>query len=68
MGKKDHQLVTYVDADTHKRFNALAERLGDRPSALLRKLIMRTIREDPDGVTEMAPSGSRKKRTIKSPD
>ena len=67
MAKKDHKLVAHVDAQTYERFNALAERLGDRPSALLRKLVVRTVENDLTDLVDAGPLGSRRRRTAKSP-
>ncbi len=68
MAKKDHRLVTYVDAETYERFNALAERLGDRPSALSRKLVIRAIEDDVAGLIDPGPLGGRRRPTAKSPE
>ena len=68
VAKKDHKLVAHVDANTHKGFNALAERLGDRASALLRKLAVRAIQDDADGLLEARLIRGRKRRAAKSPD
>lgn len=68
MAKNDHTLVAHVDADTHAKFNALAERLGDRRSALLRKLVMRAVQDDADGLFELRPLGRRRQQPAKATD
>ena len=65
MAKKDHTLVAHVDADSYRRFNDLAARLGDGAPALLRKLVIRTINDDADGQFEPGPVDRRKRRTGK---
>ena len=68
MRKNDHTLVAHVDGDTHAKLNALAERLGDSRSALLRKLVMRAVQDDADGLFEIGQLGRLKQRTAKTPD
>lgn len=65
MPKKDHKLVAHVDTITYESFNDLAERLGDRPSALLRKLVIQALDEDAAGLIDPGPLGGRKRRTTK---
>lgn len=67
MAKKDHKLVAHVDAQTYEKFNALADRLGDRSSALLRKLVIRAVENDVTDLVDTGPLGSRRRRTAKSP-
>lgn len=60
MAKKDCKLVAYVDAGTFRRFNALANRLGDQRSALLRKLVIRAIKDNAAGLVDPGPLGKRR--------
>ena len=63
MKKKNRHLVAHVDAETYSRFTALADRLGDGSSALLRKLVIRAIMDDADGLLDPGPIGNRKRST-----
>ena len=59
MGRKDHQLVAHVDEQTYSAFLRLAKLLGDGPSALLRKLAVRAIREEEAGTFDAWPYATR---------
>lgn len=67
MALKDHQLVAHVDVETYRRFNALAEHLGDLPSALLRKLVMKALGQGAGEFVGIGPSSESNVGTSRSP-